>query len=340
MAKIRIDEDYTIQWVSNERILSLEQLMEASGIKKEFWEVLWQEANKWDCSKANKDGSWSTVENYQIKAKFKPITQLAIPQYMDELKKLFVPPVLKDRPVYKDWPLLSQIIHSDTHFDRIEHKWKNYLKEIDDRTFRLFELLLKHKPDKLIYVNLWDYWNSDGEQKTSKWTPQHNLYSEKESFRIWLEHQRNLISQLSSEIPVDVIYVSWNHDENKMQALADSMDLYFWATNNVSINREPEPRKYIKRWDNTIGYQHWHWTKPKQLSATMNAEAGLKKNNYMFQGHIHQDKREEIWWILLETVPSTAYPSERERGNWWTTRGAIKWALFDKKKWKIASFSQ
>lgn len=71
-------------------------------------------------------------------------------------------------------------MHSDLHIERRSHIGKNYLKEIDDRTMRLFEKLMKHNPDKLIYANLGDYFDVDTGSKTTKGTPQDVYLGERE----------------------------------------------------------------------------------------------------------------------------------------------------------------
>lgn len=323
----------------DKRVITLQDLKDLHWISDKLWETIKQTANVWEQAQNKKDWTTEIIQLHQIKADFKPITGLV--NYMDELERLFKgkAPVQK-WPTYKDWPLLWQIVHTDIHFDRIQHKGKNYLKEIDDRTMKLFELLLKHKPDKLIYANLWDYWNSDVDHKTTRGTPQHDLYSDRESFKIWLEHQRNLIKALSSEIPVDVIYIPWNHDTIRLQALSDAMHLYFSATNNVTVDREPMSRKYMRRWNTTLARQHGDGIKTKQIPLTMMQETKLGKHNYMYQWHVHKKMKEEYGNIIIETLWSPAWASEWEAGNWRTQRGKIESQLFDKYKWKIAEFIQ
>lgn len=110
---------------------------------------------------------------------------------------------------------------------------------------RLFERLLKHKPDKLIYANLGDFFNSDSNGLTTKGTPQQNYLPERESFRLGLEHQLALIKTFAAEIETEVVYIPGNHDRSRLQALSDAVDLYFAKT--LDVDSDPLERKYKVR---------------------------------------------------------------------------------------------
>jgi len=324
------------------RITNIEELFKASNIDPKEWIVLKQKINKREWQSKDKETSEVTVtELFQIFAELKPRHDLLQPDIKEVLFDVFWWTIPKlTWPVYKDWPLLWQIVHSDIHFDRIEHKGKKYLQEIDDRTYKLLDSIMKHKPDKLLYANLWDYWNSDWHHATTKGTPQEDLYSDKESFKIWLHHQMQLINTLQEVAPVEVVFISGNHDYERMQSLADALELYYDKTPNVHIDATPQDRKYKHRGNTTIWFQHWDGIKLKQIPLTMMEETKLWKENYMYQWHIHQDRKDQLWNLIIETVPSPAYPSARERQNWRTQRGKIKWQVFDKKKGMIAEYKQ
>lgn len=324
------------------RIITLDQLFEASEIEKSERQVTKQKINKWEVwSKDPKTGEVTLTELFQIVAELKPkhpLLQTDIKALLMDCFKDKIP--VKTTPSYIEWDLLGQIIHTDLHRDRYEHKGKNYLKEIQDRTLRLFEVLLTQRPDKILYANLWDSWNSDWNSKTTHWTPQHNYLSESESFKLGVDFQLELIRTLSSELPVEAIFIAGNHDLLKMQMLADAMDIYFSSTSNVDIDARPLARKYKKRWKTVLGYGHWDWMKDKQILPTVQSETKLGKYNYFHKGHIHQRIKDEKWQLEIDTFPSPAHPSERERLQWRTTRWWIYGHLFDKNNWKVAEFKK
>ena len=320
------------------RIVTIEQLMRAAELDEQEWEILKAKVNKREVAMNKKDWSTELTELFQVVAELRLKSELLWADNKQVLFDVFwssIPEfVFKSR---KDWPLLWQIVHTDLHIDRLEHAKKNYLKEIDDRTMRLFERLLKHKPDALVYANLGDYFNSDTNGKTTKWTDQKNYLSDRDSFKLWLEHQVRLIKTLASEIPVEAIYIPWNHDRTKLQALSDAVDLYF-SKSNVWVDSTNSDRKYRKWWNTTLWYAHWDWIKNKQIPLTMQQETNLWKHNYFYKGHLHHKHVEQLWTVSIQQLWSPAYPSEREINLWHSWRWKIEWQIFDKKDWKIAEF--
>lgn len=318
------------------RITTIEKLLEASDISLEEREIIKAKVNKREVASKTNDGTELT-ELFQVVAELRLKHELL---WADTKQMLFdtfksVIPTLPTK-VYKDWPLLAQIIHTDLHIERLEHNRKNYLKEIDDRTMRLFDKLMKHKPDMLLYANTGDFYNSDTDSKTTKWTQQQNYLNERDSFRLWLNHQIALIKTLSEQIHTEVIYVPWNHDRVRLQALSDAIDIYFALTLNVdSDNLE---RKYKTWGDVTLWYCHWDGIKNKQIPMTMQQEAGLSKYNYFFKGHRHEKHTEVMWNVTIQQIGSPAYPSAWEINLWHSWRGKIEGQLFDKKQWKVWEF--
>lgn len=324
-----------------ERVMTVEQLLEVSKVNQDVWEVFKQEVNKRDWQQKAPDWSLRIVEQYQVKAWLQLKKALANNEYKQELIDLLKKEVPKlQGPTYKDGGLLQLIILTDTHFDRIEHAKRPYLKEINDRFMRLVEDGQRYKPDKILFANLGDYFNSDTNYATTKWTPQHNYMTEGESFRVWLEEEIKRIKVLQEIQATDVVYISGNHDTNKLQALADAVDIYFSWTNNININAEPIPRKYYNRWNNELGFAHWNNLKNKQIPLIFQQETKAKLHNFFFKGHEHHERKEQIGNVIINQSWSTARPSERERNQWHIGRSKIKSFVFDKKAGNIASFSR
>lgn len=324
---------------TGERIITKEDLIKMHNIDENLYEILNFTANVREQAQNKKDWSTAIVQLHQVKAMFKPIHKLV--EYQDVLMKLFESkiPVRPSEKEY-EWELLAVIPHADIHIDRIEHNPKKYLKEIDDRTLRLFDTLLKNKPDRLLYANIWDYFNSDGNNKTTKWTEMHNSMPERESFQMWLEHQINLVNQLSSELPTDVIYVPWNHDTNKLQYLSDAMNIYYSKTDAVTVDNSLSPRKYYD-WGNTkLGFWHGDKIKDKDILSAFTQETKLKKNNVYMKWHIHHRLTQLFWNLIVETFWTPAYPSEFEKRLGYVWRGKIIGQLYDKTTWKYWEFEK
>jgi len=324
---------------SPNRIITAKDLLSLHPeISLDDWEIKKQIINKWDQWQNKKDGSTEIIELFQVKLEL----ALKSPLLQEDIKKVLLDtfgdkiPTIKS-PSREETDKLWHIIHTDLHFDRIDHKNpKKYLKEIDDRTMRIFEELLKGKPSKLLYHNLWDYRNSDINNKTTKGTEQHNSIDENESFQMWLEHQIWLINTLASELPVDTVYTPWNHDKNKLQYLSDALDIYY-SNSDVNVDNSHDPIKLYKYWNDLIGWTHWDNIKPNKIPEAL-AWIKLLNNNYIYRWHSHQQAVLRIGNMIIETLWSPASPSKWEKSMWFNSTDQIQGNLYDKKRGKVFTY--
>lgn len=322
------------------RIITAEDLLPEHNYDPNHWVIKKQKINKRDQAQNKKDGDTVIVELYQILLELEPKHIFVTDDYKTTLYNLFDTkiPIIQTPKGY-DTENLWHIIHTDLHFDRVDHKNpKKYLKEIDDRTMRLFEEILKGKPTRLLYHNLWDYWNTDINQKTTKGTEQYNSIDEMESFQMWLDHQVWLIKTFGSELPVDVVYNPWNHDRNKLQYLSDAMELYFSKSDDIHINNSHDPRKYYKRWYNIIWSSHWDWERIPNIPTVINNETKLTNNNYFYRWHSHQHDIKQFGNLIVETIGSPASPSKREKNQGYYSNNKIHGNLYDKRRGKTSTY--
>lgn len=244
---------------SPERVMKLEDLLGVMNIDINLWEVISQEVNKRDSQMKTNDGDVRITELFQVKAKLKPLTELARPDIQKVLRQVFAEhiPEIKG-PALKDGPLLANINLADLHIGRVEEKnLKAYIKNIKDRTLRIFETLLKDKPDAFLFGSLGDMANSEMNGYTSSGkNAQHNGISGKDLFKEVLAFHLDLTKQFSSEIATELVIIPGNHDRQLMATIGDTLQLYFSNTNNVKIDNEDKPRKYKKRGDTTLAFSH------------------------------------------------------------------------------------
>lgn len=297
-----------------------------------MYEVLKHKANIWEVGMNKKDWSTEIVQLHQVSAEFKPIRQIV--EWRDALKDAMNFKMPRKRK-HKDVDgLLWVIPHTDIHFDKYSNP-DNYLKEIDDRTFDIFNLLRKNGVEHLVYANMGDYFNTDGKYKTTKGTEQFNSMSEKEAFKMWLKHQIDLLNEFSKDMNVDALYVSGNHDDLKLQALSDSMELYFENNGRVNIDSEDKYRKYYEFGDTTIGFWHWDWVKEKDILSVMSQEQWLNVNNYYLKWHIHHQLKQAYGNLIIQTLESPSNPWEWDNKMWYIGKGKLVGQAYDKKDWKI-----
>lgn len=340
--QIKLHNWHTIEAISDKRILTLEDLLQATNMNPELWEILNVVNNKRDCSSTNrKDWKITTVENHQIKATMKPLSQLVKPDIMAKLKEILdsnIRPLVKVPE--KEWEVLANINHFDLHINRYANNTKKYLKEINDKTMRLFELLLRDNPAKLLYINGGDYFNSDIKSRTTKGTDQLNSLKEQEAFGIGLQHQRDLIATFASELPVDVMYVSGNHDMYSTNYLGQAIDLAFSKTEGVNVDSTDKPIKRMNRGNNTIATMHGDMIKDNQILPNLVTEGNTKKFIYAMKGDKHVKITKEIGNCLIDTYPSPANNDDWSLRNGWNKKGKIYGNSFDKKEGKIAEYGR
>lgn len=338
--KKTIEDGISLVSEKGKRIINYKDLLELHWLSEEMREVIKQTANVWEVAMNKKDGSTELVQLHQVKAEIKPISPLVKDDIRNILIKHFndkIPTIPSTK--YEDWELLATINLADLHIGRVEEKNPNkYIKGIQDRTLRLFESLLKEKPDKIILWSLWDQANSEFNWMTSSGkNRQDNWMNAKEMFEkvLWLHFE--LGKALSSELPTEMIIIPWNHDRNLMSNVWTALEIWF-SKSDVIVDNEDKPRKYRKRWNTNLAYSHWDWEKPKQRLWIMSQEMGLNKYNEWTIWHFHEKKVEQYWPLEVNTIPSPAVQSEREKNQFAHKTAKLEGNLYDKKRWKINTF--
>ncbi|HNG96902.1 MAG TPA: hypothetical protein PLW93_01370 [Candidatus Absconditabacterales bacterium] len=333
-------EGHTIEALSDKRIITLDDLLEATKVDKELWEVVSFIQNKRDVSMKDGEGV-KTVENHQVKASLRPLSKLVTPDIYNVLKKKLeknIPVVKANKVVETD--NIANINHFDLHINRYEHNVKKYLKEINDRTMRLFELLLRDKPSKLLYVNGGDYFNSDIKSNTTKGTQQYNSMKEQEVFGIGLEHQIELIKTFASEMPVEAIYTPGNHAIYTENYLSKAVDIYFSKSDGIEVDSSDDPIK-IKTWgNNAIAFMHGDMVKDNALLPHFTTAGVNKPYMYVIKGDKHIRYNKEIGNLLIDCYPSPASPDEWSKRNGRNKIGKIYGNSFDKYSGKVAEYSK
>lgn len=317
------------------RITTLQSLLDASNINKKEREVLKHKVNKREVAMNKKDWTTELTELFQVLVELKPRHDLLSPDTKQILLDVFAEHIPKSSwPVYKDWPLLANLNLADTHLGRInEWSYKKYLKNINDRTLQLFELMLKGKPDKVLLAQLGDFYDAEMNWSTTSGKhAQHLSLKPQDMFKEGLQFHIELIKTLSSELPTDVIINHWNHDRNILFQTGEALDLYFNDTNNVNIDNSESPRKYFERWDTKLWFSHGDGEKQKDLLKTFSTETKLKKYNYHTRWHFHEAETKHYWPLEVETLPSTATQSDWERNKFADKPWKLVAKMYDKKR--------
>lgn len=334
----KIEDGVSLVSEKGNRIINLQDLMDLHGIDKDLREVIRQTANVWEVAMNKKDWSTELVQLHQIKADFKPVSELIKPDLKDILLKVFKDNIpVRSQPKAKDGPLLANINLADLHIGRVEQKKPDqYEAEIYNRTMDIVNCLLKLKPDKFLLTSLGDMANSEMNNFTTSWKNfQHNWMDWKEMFKRVLNLHNKLIRDISSQIATDVIIIPGNHDRHLMFNVWTALDLAYSLTDNVNIDNQEKPRKYYKRWDTQLAFSHWDWEKAKDRLGILSQEQGLAKNNHWVIWHFHDREVKQFGPLEVETIASPAVQSEREKNQFAHKVAKLSGKVYDKKKWKI-----
>lgn len=327
---------------SGKRLTTVEDLLAVANLNKEEIDIIKGTVNAWNVAMNKKDGSTELTELYQIKADWKYRSELFRPEVKEILADLFAKDIkrIESKP-QTNGPLLANINRADLHIGRIEIKNQDkYIKSIQDRSMRLFELLLRDKPDALLLGSLGDVCNSEFSWATTKGTLQHNNITGEEMFRKTMKMHLDFINTVSSEIATKVIMIPWNHDMNITKSIGEALDL-FYSNSEVEVDNKDTPRKYMKRGNSTLGFSHWDKENDKQIPEMFHTEAWLNKNNYFTKGHTHRRYSKEVGNVMVDVLDSPAPSSQREKDKYGHKNNTkLIGKLYDKKDGLIQEYSR
>lgn len=165
------------------------------------------------------------------------------------------------------------------------------------------------KFEKVVFVVGNDFINSDNlSNTTTKGTPQDNT-------SLWfsiVEKATQLIvdgiDMLSTIAPVDVLYVTSNHDLHTMFGIMQTIKAYYRNDNSITIDTSPLPRKYYKFGKTILSLSHD--IKVKEALKIVSTEAKSDWSNcehiICMLAHLHQsmiyDKQGYLEVMRLPTI--------------------------------------
>lgn len=161
---------------------------------------------------------------------------------------------------------------------------------------------------EIVYIIGSDQFNSEWTNLTTKGTPQQNIYSYQESFKMIANHEiETLNTLLHFSKKVKVIYVPGNHDEFVGWNLINLLEVYFKNDETISFDTSSLNTKYHKFGNSAIMLNHGDAIKPAQLAQKF--PIGFKENwsscdnYYIFTGDKHTELSLDIQGIKFYRVP-------------------------------------
>jgi len=305
-------DEATLLWTYNSKhIKTLKELLEATEVDLNVWDVKDYTVNKWDVTSwKNKHPEIS--QNFQVKArlikKVEEVRERMIGEIFKEMIVDYKAPILNVKPVNK--PTTSNILEVtlfDLHLGKLawgKESGENYDSTIAcERFLNTIKTLLNNSKgfeySKILFPIGSDFFNSDTiENTTTGGTPQDEDLRWKKTFRIGSRLLIDAINYMRSEtnLPIDVIVIPGNHDFQRSYYVGEYLSAWFKDDKNVHINNGPEPRKYYKFGQVLLGYTHGSEEKEGSLPMLMACDKESKKywTDTKFHewhlGHIHRKK--------------------------------------------------
>ena len=155
-------------------------------------------------------------------------------------------------------------------------------------------------------------------------------------FKYGLECLIENIDKLSEIAPVEVFCVNGNHDFLSSYHLICALECYYHNNENVTVNTDTSPRKYIEFGNVLLGFAHGDKER-NRIDGIMQVEAreawGRTKYHEMHMGHLHSEQTKETNGIIFRNLSSFTGTDNWHHQNGYV--GAVKKCqsfLWDKEK--------
>jgi len=131
-----------------------------------------------------------------------------------------------------------------------------------------------------------------------------------------------VIEQLATQYPVDVVVVGGNHDHERSFYLGHYVKGWFHSHPNVTVDNSPTQRKYHRFGTTLIGYTHGHEESPARLPGIMAKERpdlwAATQHHHWHLGHLHREILTEDVGVKIRWLPSLCPADE-----WMASKGFI-----------------
>lgn len=307
--------------------LTLDDLMEVSGLKREEWEVMWFRPGYSEIGAKDPDGVLRIEKLFNAQARLKPLVGASV---LEDVKREVIEEVreastIRSRPHAVENPpqdpRLGEVVLMDIHLGMLS--WR--METGADYDMHIVEDMVKAAVNGLLdeaagqNIAQWllplgnDFFHTDQTidgkgGATTAGTPQDVDSRWQKAFRAGRQLMQWTIDRLLEVAPVDALVVPGNHDEAKAWFLGEVLDAYYHADPNVRIDNRPILRKY-HAWGNTLlGFTHGQSEKVSDLPnimATAAPEAwGRSRFREWHMGHRHTEIVTENKGVRCRFLPA------------------------------------
>lgn len=318
----------TIVAHKSEQIKTLDELLAASNVDKNEWEVERWKPNVWNTfSNAN-----GLIHLFQVTAQLrrKDISPQRVDELLDILfsttRKAIKMPIVKVKPEAVGKMFMLGV--PDLHLGKLawtdETGHGNWDCKIAKQVWEeAIEDLLSKAPDA---EECWfpignDFYNVDSKfNMTTNGTPQDEDGRWQKTFDMGIELCEWAIARCRKKFPkVKVIMVYGNHDNQRSYMLGKVLERFARYTDGVEIDCRPLDRKYFQWGETAIGLSHGDRLKKKEITSLFAHEApeiwGRTKRREMIFGHVHHNVTEDEGGIIRRWLSALCAP------DYWHVKG-------------------
>lgn len=303
--------------------LTPERTLQAHNLDPHAWEVISYRNNYWHSQV--KGGKRLVM--YQSRLSAKPIEK-AID--LSELEKHFdsFKPKVYEPIYYKPGNMMAEVNVADLHLGKL--CWQgdtgnNYDYKIARENFRIIisDVMDNLKDKELDYITfVWsnDFFNSDTISKTTTGdTPQDTDVRWQKLFNVGVDMLVEAVENLTQIAPVKTFYIPSNHDQMVGYYALKYLSAWYKNSENVYIDTDAYPRKYILYGNTLLGFTHGDKEKGKgtsekasKLASIMPLEAkdlwGKSTYREVHAAHLHSEQMiEEINGVIVRRIASPTY---------------------------------
>ena len=327
-------------------ITSLDELIAKCNIDTSVWEITKYIQNYW----GNNKNPYYQVKAWLGKKREEVVFQEEFVKFLSEhnfsSEEITIPQDNNKTP-----SACLVINKQDTHFDKYDVNGRNSISERFIALWNKINIIvsqakLSNNIDKIIYVIGSDEFNSEFTQCTTKGTPQQNILSYHETFKLVCEYEKFIIKTLlENSKEVQIVYVPGNHDEyigwhliHWLEACFNSERIVFDCSSNY--------RKFIGYGKTAIMLNHGDAIKPSKLAAIFPMEFrenwSLYDNFYIFTGDKHHELSQDFNGIKFYQIPAFSTSSSKwdDKQGYTCTKGEVTAFLIDEDEGMTNIFKQ
>ena len=318
-------------------IKTIDELIEKCNIDTSKWEIVKYVQNYWGNEKN---------PHWQVKAWLaKPTEENLYQKNFIEFLKNYTPQKSKiTTPASREWfqnDVCLVINKQDAHYNKFDISGDNSIKDRFRKTQAKL-VSISHQASlaghlsKCIYIVGSDEFNSEFTNTTTKGTPQDNILTYHQSFKMVCDHETWMIDSLLEKCrEVDVLYIPGNHDEYVGWHLINWLEAFYKDESRVKFDTSPSYRKYVSYGKTAMMFNHGDVMKASSLATVFPMEYKDEWSNheyfYVFTGDKHHEVTQSINGIKFYQIPAfnNAKSSWDSRKGYTCVKGEMTAFLID-----------